>query len=479
MSESNESEVTRNRHTVDSSDSNFNTLEDGNSTSDVNPQSNQPEESRKNVSVYQSNVVFPPYISQAGSTTDMQLVQNTHDMPKPSLQLSERQQQLVSSLPFQQNPMKEVPSIQINNEQFQPNLKPNASLIINNTQNLSATTNASVSTNPSFSQQQVQGPTEFQTSQYGDFSHQHNVNYAGHPTGIFKFQQIPTTSLTSNIDQNALETAMKVNLSPAMYQQGTVPYQIHQPQALQSFNTSNLTSPTGGEKADFSIENRGTNRTHVFAPKDFEIMDALQSDLMKQKASISVLPIRDGLYSLPGQNLSIMRHPESLSSLLTGKRRQGRVTNTDKKVNQETIASQKGLQKSDTDHTQKDSIINKDEEDMPNTKKIRVEDKIGQSDKEKDPSTCSTSHTTSQLKTIDTSTISDPEELLAVKKQIAREKNRVHSRKSRLRKKDSITKMKDENAELQLYKVILEAVADMISLHDLTDEASSYSRIQK
>lgn len=57
------------------------------------------------------------------------------------------------------------------------------------------------------------------------------------------------------------------------------------------------------------------------------------------------------------------------------------------------------------------------------------------------------------------------------KKQKAREKNRIHSRNSRLRKKDSISRMKDDNNFLQMFKVITEAMADMVSVHDLSDEA--------
>jgi len=57
------------------------------------------------------------------------------------------------------------------------------------------------------------------------------------------------------------------------------------------------------------------------------------------------------------------------------------------------------------------------------------------------------------------------------KKQRAREKNRMHSRNSRLRKKDSIMRMKEDNSLLQKFKIITEAMADMVSVHDLTDEA--------
>lgn len=57
------------------------------------------------------------------------------------------------------------------------------------------------------------------------------------------------------------------------------------------------------------------------------------------------------------------------------------------------------------------------------------------------------------------------------KKQRAREKNRLHSRNSRLRKKDSILRMKEDNSFLQKFKIITEAMADMVSVHDLTDEA--------
>jgi len=68
----------------------------------------------------------------------------------------------------------------------------------------------------------------------------------------------------------------------------------------------------------------------------------------------------------------------------------------------------------------------------------------------------------------------DKKEILTeieAKKQRAREKNRVHSRNSRLRKKDSILRLREENTHLQMYRVITEAMADMVSLHDLSDEA--------
>lgn len=40
-----------------------------------------------------------------------------------------------------------------------------------------------------------------------------------------------------------------------------------------------------------------------------------------------------------------------------------------------------------------------------------------------------------------------------------------------MRKKDSIRRLRQDNAQLQMYRVITEAMADMVSLHDLTDEA--------
>ena len=108
--------------------------------------------------------------------------------------------------------------------------------------------------------------------------------------------------------------------------------------------------------------------------------------------------------------------------------------------NQEVQYSQKNAHAPGNILSPKDPTNNKDRDDEPYSKKTRVEDKSGDIIDERDASLPSQTNTSTTAKTKEAE---NPEELLAIKKQIAREKNRVHSRNSRLRKKDLISKMKE------------------------------------
>eukprot|EP00587_Corethron_hystrix_P003513 CAMPEP_0113330540 /NCGR_PEP_ID=MMETSP0010_2-20120614/21708_1 /TAXON_ID=216773 ORGANISM="Corethron hystrix, Strain 308" /NCGR_SAMPLE_ID=MMETSP0010_2 /ASSEMBLY_ACC=CAM_ASM_000155 /LENGTH=811 /DNA_ID=CAMNT_0000193143 /DNA_START=726 /DNA_END=3161 /DNA_ORIENTATION=- /assembly_acc=CAM_ASM_000155 len=57
------------------------------------------------------------------------------------------------------------------------------------------------------------------------------------------------------------------------------------------------------------------------------------------------------------------------------------------------------------------------------------------------------------------------------KKMTAREKNRIHSRNSRARKRDAILRIKEEHAHLQIYRIMMDAMVDMVSLHEMSDDA--------
>jgi len=71
-------------------------------------------------------------------------------------------------------------------------------------------------------------------------------------------------------------------------------------------------------------------------------------------------------------------------------------------------------------------------------------------------------------KKMKTSQIPEDEE---IKKMTAREKNRIHSRNSRARKRDAILRIKEEHAHLQIYRIMMDAMTDMVSLHEMSDDA--------
>ena len=395
-----ENETNNYRHTLDEKseklDTESNVLNESKDTNIVNHLFSQPSLGAENASPLQSNGLAPMFVPQTAPLMNAQFGTNSINLPKPVTQIDERQNPQHLPFPTEQIPIQGMHSMQAHNDQIRLNLEPQTQINPHSSQNPQS---ASIPNTSNFPHQQF--PSD-------GFQHPPNL-FPGFSTEYGKYQQLGTPSL----QLKQPEAAPALRLLQDVNNQPISPNQIIQHHRFQPSLISNVTNPI------------------------------LRTDA--QKPPFTTILTQGGLFPLPGTNLSFNRKSNFSSSSFSTTERQGEATNLSKTADQEVQYSHKSAHNPGNIQYQEDPSTNEDVEDdkKPSSKKTRVEDKHGNTDGKSELSLSSHETPAEISKAIDSSNIEDPQELLAVKKQIAREKNRVHSRQSRLRKKDSITKMKE------------------------------------